>query len=273
MNNSKESPEIRFAVLIDGDNAQPSLVVDVLKEVAKYGKITIRRVYGDWTSRQMETWKKHLPQNAVQPVQQFRNTVGKNATDSAMIIDAMDLLYGGNVEGFAIVSSDSDYTRLAIRLREDGKFVVGIGKMQTPEPFVRACDLFVYTENLVKPPAPPAEPKGTARKKGKSAAGKKTPQGGAAVVEETPPAKKSDRTAETRSLLSQGFDMVVQDDGWATLSDLGKALRRLDPAFDSRTYGYSQLSKMIEAHQDLYEIEREAEKGPSQIYFRRRETK
>ena len=150
MNNSKESPEIRFAVLIDGDNAQPALVVDVLKEVAKYGKITIRRVYGDWTSRQMETWKKHLPQNAVQPVQQFQNTVGKNATDSAMIIDAMDLLYGGNVEGFAIVSSDSDYTRLAIRLREDGKFVVGIGKMQTPEPFVRACDLFVYTENLVK---------------------------------------------------------------------------------------------------------------------------
>jgi len=150
MNNSKESPEIRFAVLIDGDNAQPALVVDVLKEVAKYGKITIRRVYGDWTSRQMETWKKYLPQNAVQPVQQFQNTVGKNATDSAMIIDAMDLLYGNNVEGFAIVSSDSDYTRLAIRLREDGKFVVGIGKMQTPEPFVRACDLFVYTENLVK---------------------------------------------------------------------------------------------------------------------------
>ncbi len=274
MNNSKESPEIRFAVLIDGDNAQPSMVADVLKEVAKYGKITIRRVYGDWTSRQMETWKKHLPQNAVQPVQQFQNTVGKNATDSAMIIDAMDLLYGGNVEGFAIVSSDSDYTRLAIRLREDGKFVVGIGKMQTPEPFVRACDLFVYTENLVKPPAPPVEPKGAARKKGKSAAaGKKAPQGGPAAVEEASPGKKSDRTAEARSLLAQGFEMVVQDDGWATLSDLGKALRRLDPAFDSRTYGYSQLSKMIEAHQDLYEIEREAEKGPSQIYFRRRETR
>jgi uncharacterized protein (TIGR00288 family) len=269
---SKESPEIRFAVLIDGDNAQPSHVVDVLKEVAKYGKITIRRVYGDWTSSQMQSWKKHLPQNAVQPVQQFRNTVGKNATDSAMIIDAMDLLYGGNVEGFAIVSSDSDYTRLAIRLREDGKFVVGIGKMQTPEPFVRACDLFVYTENLVKPPAVPADTKAPARKKGKAAGGKKTATGRQAA-EETPAPKKADPTAEARSLLSQGFDMVVQDDGWATLSDLGKALRRLDPAFDSRTYGYSQLSKMIEAHQDLYEIEREAEKGPSQIYFRKRESR
>jgi uncharacterized protein (TIGR00288 family) len=271
MNNSKESPEIRFAVLIDGDNAQPSMVADVLKEVAKYGKITIRRVYGDWTSRQMESWKKHLPQNAVQPVQQFQNTVGKNATDSAMIIDAMDLLYGGNVEGFAIVSSDSDYTRLAIRLREDGKFVIGIGKMQTPEPFVRACDLFVYTENLVKP-VPPAETKSPGRKKGKAAGGKKAAAAGQQAAEEAPPQKKEDRTAEARSLLSQAFEMVVQDDGWATLSDLGKALRRLDPAFDSRTYGYSQLSKMIEAHQDLYEIEREAEKGPSQIYFRRRES-
>jgi uncharacterized protein (TIGR00288 family) len=272
MNNSKESPEIRFAVLIDGDNAQPSLVVDFLKEVAKYGKITIRRVYGDWTSRQMETWKKYLPQNAVQPVQQFQNTVGKNATDSAMIIDAMDLLYGNNVEGFAIVSSDSDYTRLAIRLREDGKFVVGIGKMQTPEPFVRACDLFVYTENLVKTCPAVTETKPAPRKKGKAAAGKKGAQGAREVAEEVVPPKKPDRTAEARSLLSQGFDMVVQDDGWATLSDLGKALRRLDPAFDFRTYGYSQLSKMIEAHQDIYEIEREAEKGPSQIYFRKRDS-
>lgn len=271
MNNSKESPEIRFAVLIDGDNAQPALVVDVLKEVAKYGKITIRRVYGDWTSRQMETWKKHLPQNAVQPVQQFQNTVGKNATDSAMIIDAMDLLYGGNVEGFAIVSSDSDYTRLAIRLREDGKFVVGIGKMQTPEPFVRACDLFVYTENLVKTCPVVPEPKGTPRKKGKAAQGKKSGQAGREAHEEPVSPKKPDLAAEARALLSQGFDMVVQDDGWATLSDLGKALRRLDPAFDFRTYGYSQLSKMIEAHQDAYEIEREAEKGPSQIYFRKKD--
>jgi len=144
--------------------------------------------------------------------------------------------------------------------------------MQTPEPFVRACDLFVYTENLVKPQVPPSEAKATGRKKGKAAAGKKTAAGAQPLAEEPPSAKKADRTAEARSLLSQAFEMVVQDDGWATLSDLGKALRRLDPAFDSRTYGYSQLSKMIEAHQDLYEIEREAEKGPSQIYFRRRET-
>ncbi|MBP1763098.1 MAG: Maebl [Firmicutes bacterium] len=254
--------EERFAVLVDGDNAQASLIVEVLKEVAKYGKITIRRVYGDWTTREMESWKKYLPQNALQPVQQFRNTTGKNATDSAMIIDAMDILYGGNVDGFAIVSSDSDYTRLAIRLRENGKMVIGLGRKQTPEPFLRACDLFVYTENLVKQPVA----RGSVKTKEKPVAERKPDNSKAAKELE------ADQENEL-FLIAQAYEMVAQEDGWARLSDLGKALHKVDPAFDLRTYGQSQLSKMIEAHSDLYELEREKKKGPSQIYIRRREVK
>ena len=263
MNNGEQQmSEERFAVLVDGDNAQASLVVEVLKEVAKYGKITIRRVYGDWTTREMESWKKYLPQNALQPVQQFRNTTGKNATDSAMIIDAMDILYGGNVEGFAIISSDSDYTRLAIRLRENGKMVIGIGRKQTPESFLRACDLFVYTENLTKQSKEAVKPKEkpSAERKLEGNSNKGT--------------KELESDVETElSLIAQAYDMVAQEDGWARLSDLGKALHKLDPAFDLRTYGQSQLSKMIDAHADIYELEREKKKGPSQIYIRQREVK
>ena len=148
-----------IAILIDGDNAQPSLIEHVLAETAKYGIVTTRRVYGDWTTPQMTGWKDSLNSFAVQPMQQFRYTVGKNATDSALIIDAMDLLHGGTVGGFCIVSSDSDYTRLATRIREQGLFVMGVGRSDTPKAFVNACEVFVYTENLTpgtddKVPAP-----------------------------------------------------------------------------------------------------------------------
>ena len=135
-------------MLIDGDNAQPSLIENVLAETAKYGIVTTRRIYGDWTTSQMSGWKDSLNSHAIQPMQQFRYTVGKNATDSALIIDAMDLLHAGNVGGFCIVSSDSDYTRLATRIREQGLFVMGVGESKTPKAFVKACEVFVYTENL-----------------------------------------------------------------------------------------------------------------------------
>ena len=150
------TPSQRIAMLIDGDNAQPSMIEKMLAETTKYGLITIRRIYGDWTASNMGGWKDVLQTHAIQPIQQFRYTVGKNATDSAMIIDAMDLFYSGSVDGFCLVSSDSDYTRLATRIRENGIFVMGIGKKQTPRAFVNACDLFVYTENLG--PAEPAKP-------------------------------------------------------------------------------------------------------------------
>ena len=150
MNRTIRNDEIRLAVLIDGDNVQASQIEFVMKEVVKYGIVTIRRIYGDWTTPQLDSWKKKLPVHAIQPVQQFRNTIGKNATDSAMIIDAMDILYSSHVEGFIIVSSDSDYTKLAIRLREAGMNVVGIGKNHTPKPFVNACNEFIYVENIMK---------------------------------------------------------------------------------------------------------------------------
>ena len=160
------TPNQRIAMLIDGDNAQPSMIEKMLAETTKYGLITIRRIYGDWTASNMGGWKEVLQTHAIQPIQQFRYTVGKNATDSAMIIDAMDLFYSGNVDGFCLVSSDSDYTRLATRIREQGIFVMGIGKKQTPRAFVNACDLFVYTENLNPTEAPkPEQPAKSSHKK------------------------------------------------------------------------------------------------------------
>src|SRR5574341_1282627 len=142
-------PRHKIAMLIDGDNAQAGLLSQMLVEAARYGQVTVRRIYGDWTTTHMNSWKEILNFHAVQPVQQFRYTVGKNATDSAMIIDAMDILHTRVVDGFCLVSSDSDYTRLATRIRETGIFVMGLGEKKTPKPFVNACDVFVYTENLV----------------------------------------------------------------------------------------------------------------------------
>ena len=162
--NARPASQIRnIAVLIDADNAQPSLITEVLAEVAKYGTITVRRAYGDWTEQRMSGWKEAIHGGAFQPQQQFAYVAGKNATDSALIIDAMDLLYSGVVEGFCIVSSDSDFTRLATRIREQGMFVMGIGRPETPKSFVNACEVFVHTTNLVygdKSKPPPEKPKG-----------------------------------------------------------------------------------------------------------------
>ena len=208
-------------MLIDGDNAQSSLIKEMLAEVSKYGRTTLRRIYGDWTTPNLNGWKETLQENAIQPVQQFRFTVGKNATDSAMIIDAMDILHSGTVAGFCIVSSDSDYTRLATRIREKGVFVMGIGRQQTPKAFTNACDLFVFAENLI-----PQVKKVGAKSKGTVTA--------AALP-----------VAEALPVLKKAFDLCVQEDGWANLSNVGNALRDLDPAFDHRTYGCSNLKSLI----------------------------
>ncbi len=254
----KNRNEERFSVLIDADNAQPSLIGQILKEVSRYGKITIRRIYGDWTTPQLDSWKRLLPQHAIQPIQQFQNTVGKNATDSAMIIDAMDILYDGNVEGFAIVSSDSDYTRLAIRIREAGKFVIGLGRRHTPAPFVKACDQFVYTENLEKSFRTYSHRKRSSRTK--DASGKGSSKGDEGSFD------------DELSLVEQAYEMVEDEDGYAYLSEIGKALRKLDPAFDLRTYGYSQLSKMIKAHGSVFELIQNKNNGPSPVYVRKKES-
>src|SRR5512143_2314163 len=184
----------KIAVLIDGDNAQSSLLPQMLVEAGRHGQVTVRRIYGDWTTNNMNSWKETLNYHAFQPIQQFRYTVGKNATDSAMIIDAMDLLHSGVVDGFCLVSSDSDYTRLATRIRETGIFVMGIGEKKTPKPFVNACDLFVYTENLVE------ENKAA---KARSSRRKST----------TKQKPKAEAEADPMPMLEQAFDMAVQEDG------------------------------------------------------------
>jgi uncharacterized LabA/DUF88 family protein len=238
----------RIAMLIDGDNAQASLIEKMVAETSKYGLVTIRRVYGDWTTTQMKSWKDVLSNHAMQAIQQFQNSIGKNSTDSALIIDAMDILYEGNVNGFCLVSSDSDYTRLATRIREKGVFVMGIGKNTTPRAFVNACEVFVFTQNLV----PETEP----RKTEPAATGKD-------VI---------DIPFDPLPLLKNAFDISVQEDGWAFLGTVGGHLHRLDPSFDLRTYGYKQLIQLIKAYQDTFEIRVDKSRhGPSLIYIRRRD--
>lgn len=245
-----ESPTLvgssRIAILFDGDNAQSSLIGEMLAEAGKYGLITIRRIYGDWTETNMKSWKDILNDHAVQPIQQFRYTTKKNATDSALIIDAMDILYEGVVSGFCLVSSDSDYTRLATRIREKGIFVMGIGKRSTPRAFVNGCEVFVYTENLRPDAATPPTAQRSKRKKD---------------VEPSPP--------EPLPLLRRALDMSAQEDGWAFLGAVGNRLRQLDPGFDARTYGHRQLSQLVRSFPDEFEIwEKKSQDGPSVISVR-----
>lgn len=237
----------KVAMLIDGDNAQAALLPQMLVEAGRHGQVTVRRIYGDWTTNSMNSWKEILNFHAFQPIQQFRYTIGKNATDSAMIIDAMDILHSSVVDGFCLVSSDSDYTRLATRIRETGIFVMGIGEKKTPKPFVNACDVFVYTENLVtaKRPNQPQKPlKGGAKKK-----------------DEPDPVP----------LLTQAFEMAVQQDGWASLASMGNALYQLDPAFDPRTYGHKQLSKMISKFKDRFDLRLQDKDGSNLFYVKLKE--
>lgn len=212
----------KLAVLIDADNARPAIVEGLLAEIAKYGTAHVKRIYGDWTKPELNGWKDALLRYAIQPIQQFRYTVGKNATDSAMIIDAMDLLYSSRFDGFCIVSSDSDFTRLATRIREQGLVVYGFGEQKTPEPFRTACDKFIYTEVLV----------------------------GATEAESTTAPKQ--RTAkemrgDTRlmNLLRNAIDAASDDTGWAGLGAVGSIVSKQSPDFDSRNYGYAKLSGLI----------------------------
>ena len=233
-------------MLIDGDNARPKLIERIIRETEKYGSITIRRIYGDWTKENMKGWMQHLHGLAIQPIQQFRYTIGKNATDSAMIIDAMDILHQDVVSGFCIVSSDSDYTRLSTRIRENGLFVIGVGEKKTPEAFVKACNVFVYTENL--------DPE-TAKMK--------TPSKGKART----PARKREEPDPT-PLLVEAFEMTVKEDWWVSLSEIGTALNKIDPGFDPRTYGYRTLSQIFKAYPKKFEIKYEDETGPSVVWVR-----
>jgi uncharacterized LabA/DUF88 family protein len=242
----------RIAMLIDGENAQSSLIDKMVAETGKYGLVTVRRIYGDWTTPQMKSWKEILNAHAIQPIQQFRYTIGKNSSDASLIIDAMDILYEGTVHGFCLVSSDSDYTRLATRIREKGLFVMGIGRKNTPPAFVKACEVFVYTENLMP----------------EKQIVKFIPRHQEAIQETV----TGNITSDPLPLLKNAFDLAEQEDGWAFLGTLGGRLRQLDPGFDSRTYGFNQLSQLVKAQKDTFEIrENKSRSGPSLIYIRLKE--
>ncbi|HET7301428.1 MAG TPA: NYN domain-containing protein [Oleiagrimonas sp.] len=223
-------PTAKLAVLIDADNAQPSLAEGLLAEVAKYGTAHVKRAYGDWTGTHLKSWKEQLLEQSIQPMQQFGYTRGKNATDSALIIDAMDLLYTGRFDGFCIVSSDSDFTRLAARIRESGLTVYGFGEEKTPAPFVAACDKFIYTEIL-----------------------------GARPDEEQPLKRRTSEQLKQDSglvnLLRNAINAASDDDGWAALGGVGSIVTKQRPNFDSRTYGYAKLSELMSAI-PLFDTER-----------------
>jgi uncharacterized protein (TIGR00288 family) len=238
--------DIRMAVLIDGDNIPSAYIKEMMEEIAKYGNPTIKRIYGDWTKPALGKWKTLLLENAITPVQQYSYTTGKNSTDSAMIIDAMDILYSEKVDGFCIVSSDSDFTRLATRLREAGMKVIGIGERKTPEPFIVACDKFIYVE-ILKPETKEEGTKDKPDKQKKDAPEKITPK----VIR----------------LITTSISDVADEDGWAFMGDVGSLLQKKQPNFDSRNYGFEKLTAMISST-NKFEIEpRESPKGKFKLIY------
>jgi hypothetical protein len=226
----------RLAVLVDADNAQPSVAAELMAEIGRYGTATVRRAYGDWTTPQLAPWKEYLHALAIQPVQQFQLTKGKNATDSALIIDAMDLLHGGRVDGFCLVSSDSDFTRLATRIRESGLTVYGFGEKKTPKPFVAACNRFIFTEILRAPTEPSiALPAGQ---------------------------------APLKPLLIGAVTSAAGDDGWALLSAVGSLITKANPEFDPRNYGKKKLGELVKSQPFLEVRSQQAVEGsPAAVIY------
>lgn len=237
-----EKDDLRLAVLIDADNAPRSAIKDVMAEVAVYGTPTLKRIYGDWTSPNMGSWKPLLLENAITPIQQYGYTTGKNSTDSAMIIDAMDILYSGRVDGFVLVSSDSDFTRLATRLREAGMKVYGMGEKKTPKPFIVACDKFVYIEVIRAAAKQAAEAAKQKAEKEEAQAKRAAKKGGKKSQSPSSPAPE-----EIVELIAESVEDLCQEDGLAHMGKLGNLLLKKQPDFDPRNYGFSKLSKLIRA--------------------------
>ncbi len=254
----------RLAVLIDADNASARLIEPLLEEVAKYGTAHVKRIYGDWTSTQLSGWKEKLHVFAIQPVQQYSYTSGKNATDSALIIDAMDLLYTENFDGFCIISSDSDFTKLACRLREAGLFVYGFGKKQTPLPFQKACDKFTYTEIFEEHGATGAAVLTLASNSVESTVKNGSTNGNSTNAKsETKTEKAKQATEQTTKLqldkeaivlLKTAYKAAAGEDGWANLGAFGSQINKISPAFDPRNYGYSKLGQLVK-ETDIFEIQ------------------
>ncbi len=242
--NANEPYQNRLAVLIDADNAQPSITDGLLSEVAKYGVASVKRIYGDWTTPSLSGWKPFLLEHSIHPVQQFRYTVGKNATDSAMIIDAMDLLYTKRFDGFCLVSSDSDFTRLASRIREEGLLVYGFGEKKTPKAFVSACDKFIFTEVLRF-------------------------QEDVGATSKPKTANELKRDAKLVALLRSALEAASDESGWAQLGAVGSNIAKQAPEFDPRNYGFSKLGELAAATK-LFEMDERVQRdGHSRsIYIR-----
>lgn len=244
----ERTSDLRLAVLIDADNIPYANIKGMLEEIAKYGTPTFKRIYGDWTKPTLSGWKNVLLENAITPVQQYSYTSGKNATDSAMIIDAMDILYSGKVDGFCLVSSDSDFTRLATRLREAGMKVIGIGEKKTPEPFITACDKFIYIEILS--PVDGGAPETTKRKKEKKES-----------------LQKLDKSVI--KLIRSSINDLADESGWAFLGELGTLILKKQPNFDPRNYGFKKMLHLMKSIEDIEIDERLSENGKTRhVYVR-----
>ncbi len=250
--------DLKLAVLIDGDNIPSAYVKEMMEEIAKYGNPTIKRIYGDWTKPTLTKWKNILLENAITPIQQYGYTTGKNATDSAMIIDAMDILYSERVNGFCLVSSDSDFTRLATRLREAGMAVFGIGEKKTPNPFIVACDKFIYIEILKNQVHEEEEAEIEAES-----------DGGSGTTERKASAKSSvDKvTPKVIKLIAGSITDLADDDGWAFLGDVGNLIQKKQPNFDSRNYGFPKLTPLIKSIKNFEIEKRENTKGQMKLIY------
>ncbi|RTZ03986.1 NYN domain-containing protein [Flavobacterium sp. GSP6] len=251
---AQDTKELKLAVLIDADNVPYSNVKGMMEEIAKFGTPTTKRIYADWTKPNAGGWKSVLLEHAITPIQQYSYTVGKNSSDSAMIIDAMDLLYSDKVDGFCIVSSDSDFTRLAIRLRESGMKVIGIGEQKTPNSFIVACDRFIYIEVL------------------DGAIKKKTKKPTATDPKKIAPKTLNKIDLHTIELIESTIEDIGDDSGWAFLGDVGNLIVKKKPEFDPRNYGFSKLTPMLKSLTDILEIdERDSDKkGIKHVYVRLR---
>jgi uncharacterized LabA/DUF88 family protein len=244
MNGQGNHNNAKLAILIDADNAQASIIQQLLAEISRYGVATVKRVYGDWTTTNLRSWKEVLIDHALQPIQQFAYTSGKNSTDSALIIDAMDLLYSAQLDGFCLVSSDSDFTRLATRIRQSGLLVYGFGEHKTPKAFVAACDKFLYTEILRDVP-------------------ESAPTKSVSVVPQVPLA----------GILRNAITAATREDGWAALGVVGGLISKTNPEFDARNYGFNKLGELVRAQSyvEVREVRSGDSGGPISLYVKIKE--
>ena len=257
--NQQKISDVRLAVLIDADNVPPHNVRGMMEEIARYGTPTIKRIYGDFTQPNLTQWKNQLLDYAISPIQQFSYTTGKNATDSAMIIDAMDILYADKIDGFVLVSSDSDFTKLATRLRESGKIVYGFGEMKTPNAFIAACDRFIYLEIIDQHAEEDVESDRDVRQTGRLSSVTRRDQDKKDASRRTLERKASDRDQKKTEksiqkidrkliqLISSSIRDVEDENGWAFLAEVGNLIVKKQPSFDSRNYGYDKLTTLIQS--------------------------